>query len=71
MEGILKVRGLWTIVNGTLPKPDQTASPDIIADWDLKNIEAHTQIILSLKDGSILIVLDTPDAKDVWTKLNV
>ena len=71
MEGILKVRGLWTIVNGTLPKPDQTTSPDIIADWDLKNIEAHTQIILSLKDGSILIVLDTPDAKDVWTKLNV
>ncbi|KAI9440748.1 hypothetical protein H4582DRAFT_1812134 [Lactarius indigo] len=50
VQTILKLRGLWGVVDGSEKKPDPAVDATAHADWISKDQEAHVQITLTLKD---------------------
>ena len=67
---LLKLRRLWTVVDGTYTRPDGTDAT-ALSDWVANNEEAHAQIEFTIKDGGPLnTVADATSAKDAWDKLS-
>jgi hypothetical protein len=70
-QRVLKLMGLWGIVNGDVPMPDPSAPPDERDEWSSKDEEAHNHIALTLENEPLNYVLDATSAKDCWDKLSV
>ena len=68
-EMVLNLRDLWTIVDGTLPRPSQTAPLADRTEWSTKNQEARAQIILTLKDEPLDTIIDAETAAECWDRL--
>ena len=66
----LKYKGLWTIVDGSLPAPALTDTQGHL-EWTQRNQEAQLQIMTSLDSSPLNHVLDTKTAKEVWDLLRV
>ena len=47
---VLKLRGLWTVVDGTYTKPDVTVDPTGSANWTRKDLEVLWQISFTMRD---------------------
>ena len=51
-------------------KPDETTHPDEHEEWMAKDKEAHTQLMLTLKDEPLSGVLYSMTSAEVWKKLS-
>ena len=67
---VLKLQGLWGLVDSTTKKPDPSAADDL-ADWTLKDREACVQVALTLKDEPLNSILAVTSAKGCWESLLV
>jgi hypothetical protein len=67
---ILKLRGLWTVVDGTYAEPDATVDPTGFANWTRKDLEALAQISFTLMDGPLTYALGANSAKECWERLS-
>jgi hypothetical protein len=67
---VLEVRELWTVVDGTFPKPNATTDSIEYADWCYKDREARLQIVLTLRDGPLTVVMGAKTAKEFWDRLS-
>lgn len=63
----LRLRKLWTVVDGSLPRP--AAGSATLDDWLEKDEEALGQIEFTLKPGPLNTISRTTTAKDAWDKL--
>lgn len=72
-RSVLKILGLWGIVNGSIPIPDPSAPPNERADWLCQDQKACFQITSTIKLGSepSKIIVDTKTAKECWDILSV
>ncbi|GBE86218.1 Retrovirus-related Pol polyprotein from transposon TNT 1-94 [Sparassis crispa] len=66
---ILRLRGLYSLIDGTEADPG-TADTMKKAEWDVRNNEALAQITLTLKDEPLNGVMYSMTAQDAWEKLN-
>jgi hypothetical protein len=66
---VLRHRGLWDVVNGTVRAPDATADPDAYTNWYNKDQEALLHIVVTLKDGPHNSILDANTLKECWDTL--
>jgi len=67
---VLKLRDLWTVVDGTYIEPDVTVDPTGSANWTRKDLEALAQISFTLRDGPLTYVLGAKSAKECWERLS-
>jgi hypothetical protein len=63
----LRLRKLWTVVDGSSPKP--AAGSTTLDDWLDKDEEVLGQIEFTLKPGPLNTISRTTTAKDAWDKL--
>ena len=63
----LRLRKLWTVVDGSLPRPANGSAT--LDDWLEKDEEALGQIEFTLKPGPLNTISRTKTAKDAWDKL--
>lgn len=72
-RSVLRIRGLWEIVNGSIPIPDPSAPPNERAEWLCQDQQACFQIMSTIKLGSepSKTIVDTETAKECWDKLSV
>ena len=68
IETILDIRGLLSIVNGTLKCPMESQSEDYTL-WKKLDKEVRAQICLTLKDEPLNGVLHVATSKEAWDKL--
>ena len=66
---ILESRGLWNVVTGVTPKPNQVVDPTGYEEWCQKDRDAKIQITLSLKKGPFNIIASATTTRDCWNKL--
>jgi len=66
----LKYKGLWTIVDRSLPAPALTDTQGHL-EWTQQDQEAQLQIMTSLDSSLLNHVLDAKTAKEVWDLLQV
>src|SRR5882724_198682 len=64
---VLKLRKLWSLVDGTDKAPN-TTSPDY-ADWVSRDDEAHAQIALTLTDEPLNTIFNAETSKEAWDSL--
>jgi hypothetical protein len=64
---VLDIRGLNTVVDGSRPQPQQSASD--YSQWIQADKEAKAQICLTLKDEPLSGVLHVATSKEAWDKL--
>ena len=64
---ILESRGLWDVVTGVTPKPDQVVDPTGYEEWCQKDRDAKIQIALSLKKGPFNIIASATPPGTVGT----
>ena len=64
---VLDIRGLNTIVDGSHPQPQQSASN--YSQWIRADKEAKAQICLTLKDEPLSGILHVATSKEAWDKL--
>ena len=67
---VLKLRGLWGIVDGTFTKPDATVDPNGFNNWTNRDLEALAQISFTLRDGPLTCVVGAQSAKECWERLS-
>ena len=67
---MLKYKGLWTIIDGSLPAPVLTDTQGHL-ECTQHNQEAQLQIMTSLNSLPLNHILDTKTAKEVWDLLRV
>src|SRR5947209_7165270 len=65
---VLKLRDLWTVVDGTWTKPDVTVDRDGSVYWTRKDLDALAQISFTLKDGPLTYVVGVKSAKECWER---
>ena len=65
---MLKYKGLWTIVDGSLPAPAPTDTQGHL-EWTQRDQEAQLQIMTTLDGSPLNHVLDAGTAKEVWDLL--
>ena len=68
IETILDIRGLLSVVDGTLKFPTESQSEDYTL-WKKLDKEARAQICLTLKDEPLNGVLHIATSKEAWDKL--
>jgi hypothetical protein len=66
---VLKLRDLWTVVDGTWTKPDVTVDRDGSVCWTRRDLDALAQISFTLKDGPLTYVVGVKSAKECWERL--
>ena len=66
---VLDLHDLWTIIDGTLPRPSRTTPLADHIEWSTKNREARAQIILTLKDEPLDTIIDAKTAAECWDRL--
>jgi hypothetical protein len=66
----LKYKGLWTIIDGSLPALALTDTQGHL-EWTQHDQEAQLQIMTSLDSLPLNHVLDAKTAKEVWDLLRV
>ena len=67
---VLKLRGLWGMVDGTYIKPDATVDPNGSANWACRDLETLAQISFTLKDGPLTYVVGVKSSKECWERLS-
>ncbi|GBE88792.1 Retrovirus-related Pol polyprotein from transposon TNT 1-94 [Sparassis crispa] len=66
---ILRLRGLYSLIDGTEADPGTVDTMKKV-EWDVRNNEALAQITLTLKDEPLNGVMYSMTAQDAWEKLN-
>ena len=69
VETTLDLHKIWSVVDGTFPKPDPAVDPDSTKEWKWKNKEAFVQITMTLKDEPLNSIIGSKSAKEAWDKL--
>jgi gag-polypeptide of LTR copia-type len=65
---ILRMRGLDSVVTGSDPKPDTSKGTEL-AEWQARDQEALTQIMLSISDGALRLISHHVSSKPAWDAL--
>ncbi|EUC57664.1 Copia-like polyprotein/retrotransposon, partial [Rhizoctonia solani AG-3 Rhs1AP] len=78
---VLKLRGLFGIVNGTDSLPAELSSADAkvatkvsdqaeaVKKWQKREDDAFAQVTLNMEDGAMTDVMEATSAKDAWTRV--
>src|ERR1700675_1195279 len=67
-ELVLMSRGLMGIVKGTKKAPDGT-NVDALNDWNVCELDARSQIQLTLEEEKLAGVISAKDAKETWDRI--
>jgi len=65
---VLKASEVWTVVDGTAPRPDDTKAVEQKA-WDLKDIQAQALIVPLLDKKETNHIYNCGSSHDIWKKL--
>ncbi|CAB0006643.1 unnamed protein product, partial [Nesidiocoris tenuis] len=69
MEAVLVKNDAIGYVNGKIPKPDEKANPQELADWEVGDMKAKADLILAISASELSQITGCETSREVWLKL--